>query len=563
MILKLRFLTVGLGAFALIASLLLSTGCKPKNQPAAFTAELIEIPGVQAVYTLRHPKLINAELEKFMTEVPEAALARMFLGGLTAYGYPEFSEIAPNSNIGIILLEIDGETFLTGSPTFIGFAKLKADGKIWTALTQSGLTLEQRGEWTWIANDSAAFDKLASGDAVTAHLDRPQDEELRLWVSVTPALLEAFKSRVMPALETKLADRPAEEREALVAYADVLWGYLAQLHSVGGSLDLNDQGIALSYSAQALPDTALGTLLRYPPGPEPKIAHSVSGDGLFNLVARQNMPASTEFFTALLDQLIAVDYPAVATALTTLKSGFLDLINAGDGGAVLTLDLTLPGDGAFPVPEIEIFAVYSGNYTEEIVGGYYRESTALTEKLTNAFMTVISAAMPEAPASTFTATLDEDALTLDGVRFGALTTTITTGEADPVRTVQYYGVANGSYLMATSEDFLRAKLPALLAGKAVANPVTIFFTGDEVAVGILQGARIVDLVVEALELDLTDADVQAQVSGFKDAYAAIDSPRLILSASQAQAKMTFSMPYKFISQSVRLDQFSPTAGNVP
>jgi|GEM_PF-7046391 len=554
MIMTPRLLTAAIGALALSASLFLSTGCKPKNQPAPFTAELTELPGVQAVYTLRHPKLINAELDKLMTEVPEAALARMFLGGLSAYGYPEFSEIAPGSNIGVALLEIDGETVLSDSPTLIGFVKLKADGKIWTALQQAGLTLEQRGEWTWVAKDPAAFDKLADASAVTAHISRPQDEELRVWARFTPALLDALKSRVIPALETKLADRSAEERQAIVAYADVLWGYVAQIHSGGGGLDLNDQGISLADSGQLLPDSELGTLFRHAPGPDPKIARSVPDDGLLTMVARQNAAASAKFFGDFLDRLIAVDFAPGAKALNTIKPSFLNLLNSGDGGAVLTMNMVMAKGEE--LPELDMFAVYSGDYTPEAVADYYRNSAVITEQFTNAFLTGISAAMPMAPASTFTASLNEDALTIDGVRFGALTTTTTTGDAEPVPTVQYYGVANGSYIIATSEDSLRAKLPAVLAKKAVANPVQIAFAGDEIAVGTIQGARIVDMVVEALQLDLSDADVQAQITGFKDGYAAAGAPRLTLSASQARAKMAISIPYKFISQSVRLSQLA-------
>jgi hypothetical protein len=553
-----RFLTVGFGALALTTTLFTFTGCKPKaasaTKPTAFTAELTELPGVQAVYTLRHPKLINADLEKLMTAVPEAALARMFLGQLTAYGYPEFTELAADTNLGVALLELDEAALAAAKPVFIGFAKLKQGGKIWNALQQSGLALETRGEWTWIARDAALFEQLKSGDAVTAHIARPQIEEIKVWGRATPGLLSALKARVMPALETKLAERPAEDRQALTAYVDVLWSYLAQIHSGDASIDLGDTGLTIAYSAQFLPDSALGTWLRYPHGPEPKIAASVPSDGLFNIVMRQNAPAQAEFFEGLFDALIAVDYPKVSSPLKAHKESFISLIKSSDGGAVVTMDMSMPVGGK--TPEISLFGVYAGHFTETQVFDYYRQSAAFTDRFTNALFTSMSSLTPMQPASSMKSKLSEDVLTIEGVRFGTFTTTITTGTQEPVTTVQHYGVADGNYIFASDEASLRAKLPAILSKQKVAKPVSIALTGDEALIGTVQGDRIVDMVVEGLKLDLSDADTQAQVNTLKQGFAAADSPRFAVSAAQAKGVFTFSIPYQFISQSVRLGQFA-------
>lgn len=553
-----RFLTVGLGALALTATLFTSVGCKPKaasaTEPAPFTAELTEIPGVQAVYTLRHPKLINADLEKLMAAVPETALARMFLGQLTAYGYPEFTELAADTNMGVALLELDEATLTAGKPSFIAFAKLKEGGKIWSALQQSGLALETRGEWTWISRDAALFAQLTSGDAVTAHIARPQTEEIKVWGRATPVLLTALKSKVMPAFEAKLADRPAEDRQALNAYADILWAYLAQIHSGGGSIDLGDTGLTIAYSAQFLPDSALGTWLRYPHGPEPKIAASVPGDGLFNIVLRQNAPAQARFFEGLFDALIAVDYPKVSVPLKAHKDTFISLIKSSDAGAVVTMDMTMPdGDKA---PEFSLFGVYAGHFTEAQLSDYYRQSAAFTDTFGNAFFTGMSSLAPMQPASSMKSSLNEDVATIEGVRFGTFTTTITTGTQEPVVTVQYYGVANGNYIFATKEADLRAKLPAIVSKKKVATPVSIALTGDDALIGTVRGDRVVDMVVEGLKLDLSDADTRAQVNTLKGGFAAADSPRMVVSAAQAKGVFTLSIPYQFISQSVRLGQFA-------
>lgn len=553
-----RFLTVGFGALALTATLFTFTGCKPKaasaTEPAAFTAELTETPGVQAVYTIRHPKLINADLEKLMNAVPEAALARMFFGQLTAYGYPEFTELAAGTNIGIALLSLDETTLAAAEPVFIGFAKLKQGGKIWSALEQSGLVLETRGEWTWIARDAALFEQLKSADAVTAHIARPQTEEIKVWGRATPVLLSALKSRVMPALEAKLAENPAEDRQALTAYADVLWGYLSQIHSGGASIDLGDTGLAIAYSVQFLPDSAIGTWLRYPHGPAPKIAASVPSDGLFNIVMRQNAPAQAEFFEGLFDALIAVDYPKVSSPLKAHKDSFISLIKSSDGGTVVTMDMSMP-DGA-KAPDLSLFGVYAGQFTEAQVADYYRQSAALTDTFTNAILTGMSSLNPMQPAISMKSELKEDVLTIEGVRFGTFTSTITSGTEEPVTTVQHYGVADGNYIFATDEAALRAKLPAILSKKKVAKPVSIALTGDDALIGTVQGDRLVDMIVEGMKLDLSDADTQAQVNTLKEGFAAADAPRFVVSAAQAKGVFTLNIPYQFVSQSVRLGQFA-------
>jgi hypothetical protein len=552
-----------MGALTLSTSLLLSPGCKPKPNTAAsqtalapFTAKLTEIEGVQAIYTLRHPKLILADLDKLMAEVPEASLARMFLGQLTPYGYPEFSEIAAGSNVGVVMLEVTPEEIETGSPTLVGFAKLKENGKIWTALVQSGLAVEKRGEWTLIAQDASSFAKIKVPAAITAHLDQPQTEEVRAWGRVSPALLAKAKTAVFSKLETSLASRSAAEQKAIAAYADVVWGYLSQIHSLGGFLDLNDQGIAFGYSGQFQPESSLGVLLRHAPGPEPKIAKSVPADGLMSVVIRQNIPAQMTFVNGLFDALIAVDYPAGAEALRTAKAGYLSLTKNGDGGAVMTMSMNLPK--GTQAPEVTMFGVNSGNFAEADVLAGYKATADLSQKFTTAILASVSSLAPGSPKPEVRQQLTENALTIDGTRFGSLiTTTKVSGEDElTTSTTQYFGVVGGNLVYATSEAALREKLPALGSKRDVPNPVKLSFANDEIMVMALNGEKIVDMVVASAGVDLTDADIQAQIQTLKQGYASADPVKMTVSGSQAKAAINIFVPYKFISQSTRLGQFA-------
>lgn len=556
-----RFVCVTAGALALVSPLPFLTGCGPKekaaSQPAPFTGELTEIKGVQAIYTLRHPKLINADLEKLIAAVPEAALARMFLGQLAAYGYPEFSEIEPGSNLGVVLLDDGAATVISGQPTFVGFAKLRPDGKIAKALGAAGLVLEQRGEWTWIARDAAAFAQVVAPDAITAHIARPQTEEIRFWGRLGPALLAELKSRVMGAIETQLADLPSSDRAAVAAYADVLWGYVAQIHSAGGSLDLNDQGVALAYSAQFQPDTALGVLLRHPPGVDPQINRSVPADGLFNLVLRNNPDAQSTFFKEAFAALLAVDHAQGREMLAAVQPGFMALIEAGKRGAVATIDMELPAAGQ-AAPGVDVFLVYDGDFQRETVNDYYRQTAVFSDRFSNALLSGIASLAP-AGAATMPSIKTEfrDAqTTIAGVPFGAVTTTTVTEGAPPVVSTQYYGVADGLLIMGTDADRLAARLPAVLAREAVANPVSIPLGADDLLVGELRGERIVDMVVASAGANLADPDVQAQIKSLKEGYAAATPPRFTATVAQARLGLVFTLPYPFIAQSARLGQFA-------
>lgn len=558
-----RLLLTGLSALTLVASFTFTTGCRPKAggkaQPEPFTAKLTEIDGVQAVYTLRHPKLINAEIENLMTAVPEAAMARMFLGQLSAFGYPEFSEFAADTNIGIAMLEMSADDIAANKPVFVAVAKLKEGGKIWNVLKQSGITVEKKGEWVWLSKEAGAIAKVKNPDALIAHISQAQTEEVRLWGRVSPALLTAAKAAFFPQLEAKIASLPATEQKAALAYADVLWGYLAQLHSGGGALDLNERGIGFSYYGQFLPDTATGTLLRYALPASPKITESVPADGLISAVIRQNIPGQITFVNGVIDALLAVDYPAGAETLKAAKTAYIALSEHSDGGSVVSLNMSFP-KGPMQQPEIDMIGVNTGKFTEAEIFAAYKNTLSLSEKFTGAMLQMTALITPTAaPAPTISQTLNENALTIDGVKFGAITTTTVIPVGDEKQTsvtTQYYGVTGGNLVFGSNEASLRAKLPAIAAKRAVANPIKLVLTGDEFGAMVIHGEKIVDTVVTAAALDTTDADIQAQIKSLKDGYTAAEPVKGTVRIGQAQMSVAVFIPYSFVTQSLRLAMFA-------
>ena len=555
-------LLLGLSALALAAPLFTASGCKPKvkSTPAPFTAQLTELEGVQAVYTLRHPKLIIADLDKLMAEVPEAALLRMGLGQLTPFGYPEFSELTAGANIGVALLQSPMADWQAGKFTLIGFAQLKEGGKIWTALTKQGLTLQQHGAWTWIAKDPASFAQIKAPDALTAFIARPQTEELRTWGRLTPSLLASLHEQLWPKLQAKLKERPADEQKALLAYAEIAWSYLGQLHSGTSGLGLTDHGITLSGSAQFLPDSALGTLLRYPAAAAPvAAAQSLPDDALISLVARGNTTGQLAFIDGLLDALIAVDYPAMAEPLKRSKASYHTLHENSTAGMIASIDVPSLGGKEKPSTPVKMLGLVTGEFTEAQVAAYYRDSVEVSNKLTNAALSALSTLNPTAPLPETHQQLTDNALTIDGIRFGTLVTTskIKVAGSDQTTTVTvFYGVVDGNLVYATDEATLRAKLPGLHAGKPVPDGVKLAPQGDEVALVAVHGGKIVQMVADSAQLDQKDADIAAQIKTLKDGYAAAGPVLMSASASQAQATMSLTIPYKFIAQSVKLGQFA-------
>jgi len=479
------------------------------------------------------------------------------MGNLAAFGYPEFSELAANTNIGVAMLDVTEAEIQEGKPTVVGFAKLKEGGKIWSFLTQAGFAFQKQGEWVLISKDPAAFAKIKDPAAIIAQIEKPQDQEVLVWGRVSPALLATAKQTLLPQLDAKLASRTPEEKKVILAYVDVLWGYLAQLHSAGGSFDLNDQGISIAYNGQFLPDSATGRFLRRDLGASPQIAESIPADGMMSALARQNMPGQIEFVNDLLDALIAVDYAPGASALKAAKSAFASLVENNHGGAAISLSMSFPSDGQ--QPEVDMFGVYTGAFTEAQISKAYQDTFDLSNKFTGIVLQAAASLSPDAVTPTVEQTLNENVFTIDGIRFGSIVTTtkITIGGEEQITTApQYYGVVGGNLVIASNEAALRAKLPAIIAKRKVDNPIKLTLKDDQMMAFAVHGENIVDAVLTSLNLDRNDPDIQAQIKSLKDGYAAADPVKATMNGSQAKASVVTSIPYKFIAQSIRLGQFA-------
>jgi len=329
---------------ASIAALLL-LACLP-TLPAApagpepFTGQLTEVPGVQAVVSIRHPKLLNQDLEKLMAGVPEAAMLRAVLMRAEAFGYPEFSEIAAGSNVGVAFTPLfDGPAGVArADPKFILFVKLNTRGNLWNLLTKAEhLAHTRHGDWTLFAKSQADFSRLASPDAVIAQLDKPQAEDIRAWFRATPGLVEQVKAKIREALKPKLETLPEAKRKAALAYLDSICALVSQLHSIDAGLTLGDKGISLTGSYQFYPGSPIGNALSYPPGPRPAVADFVRGDALVAFAARYNPAAQRDLMDQVLDMLIAVDYPPLAEKLRSFRTDYLAIGDSVDGGAAGTI----------------------------------------------------------------------------------------------------------------------------------------------------------------------------------------------------------------------------------
>ncbi|MEN9840828.1 MAG: hypothetical protein RL376_628 [Verrucomicrobiota bacterium] len=553
-----RPLLLGFGCVALGIALLFGTACKPKaraqvSTPLPFTGQLLELEGVQAVYSLRHPKLILGDLDKLMAAVPEAGMLRMVLPQLTPYGYPEFSELALEANIGVALLALDPAELKAPKPTFVGFAQLKPDGKIAKALLQAGLVLEVRGEWTWIAKDASAFAKIKSPDTLLSYVNRPQTAELLAWGRATPALLNRAKELLWPKLEAQLVKRAPAEQKAAAAYYDILWSYLAQLHSGGAALDFNEQGIALEYSAQFLPDSAIGTLARYPVGPTPQVAAFVSADAFMSGVVRQNMTGLNAFVGGFLDEVSAVNFPPLADDLQLLKASYFAYADQTDGGAVITLDMAVPE--AKKPPVLSMFAVQTGDFTPATVNALYRDSIGFSKRFNRGLFSALAVLAPASPLPEIKQELKENALTVDGLSFGTVTTT-TTLDGQTSTQIQYYGVVDGNLVYGVNEDTLRQKLPALRVAKPLPDAVPASFQESEMLIASISGAKIVDMVGNTVGANLADPDVSARLASLKKGYTQAGPVRMTVSTRQAEIGAKIFIPYGFIAQSVQLGQFA-------
>jgi hypothetical protein len=547
-----------LSAVFLAAAMLMPLACHkaaaPVEVPEPFTGQLPEVDGVQAIVSLRHPKLVNDDLGKLMAGVPETALARMMLSQYAAFGYPDFTEITAGSNIGVALLSLSAADLKAKNTVAIGFAKLKEGGKLWGLLVAQGMVMQKHGDWVLIAKDDASLAKLKSPDAVAAYLEQPQAEDLRLWGRLTPEFLAGIKDQVATGIDGDGNTLSAEQKKAAHAYCDVLFTLLGEIHSADISLAFADEGIHLDYGLQALPDTPLGIYLRYKPSPAPAIASYFSGDSLAAMSFHNNPQAVVVLFDSILDPLIAVDYPPAAGPLKDFKTSVDAQMALNSGQGVAAFDLAVgPKDGRDQVQPEFVF-VNSGTFTPESVRNYLKSTRAVTDEFTQ-LMQAQGKKTPGVNVSTTIAPYVENAVTIQGCVFDSWTTTVAmNGKTLSTRT-DFGGVVDGSLVMASSEDALKARVPALLAKVALPDALPVPAIPGEVGHGQINGGKLVDLMVAAAKLDLTDSDTKAQVDGLKAAYGTDAPVSFSVIFGQAKVSENTVVPYKFIEGTIHLGQY--------
>jgi hypothetical protein len=189
------------------------------------------------------------------------------------------------------------------------------------------------------------------------------------------------------------------------------------------------------------------------------------------------------------------------------------------------------------------------------VNALYRDGIALGKQFNHALFSALAALAPNAPMPELEQELKENALTVDGVTFGSVTTTSTL-KGQTSTQLQYYGVVDGNLVYATSEGALREKLPALRARKPLPDSVPSSFQDGDVLVATITGSKIVDMVGSGLRLNLADPDVTGRIASLKKAYTDGGPVRMTVNARQAEVVATVTIPYPFIAQSVQLGQFA-------
>ena len=564
---NLRLLATATACALALATAFLAASCSKTPAPEAFTAQLDNIDGAMAFYSLQHPKLISQGVNKLIAEVPDAAPLNMVLalyGG--QLGYPEFTEIAAGTNIGIYqpVMSLD-ELKHGAAPAFILFVKLKENGKIWNLLVrQRHLKTQKQGDWTMFAKSTADFDAVKNPDAIIARLSTPQAETLRAWLCLDGETAAAYKTLITDAIANALdhGALPDAEKTAFAAYARALLGdILDSTHSGNITLNLGDTGATLAYGAQFKPDTPIGIFNRYRSGATPDIASYITNDALLTATFRYTPKAGKDLSDHMLDLLLKVDYPPISDPLAKFHKDFSLFWEQMDGCGAMTFTQNF-GTTNPRMPYADTFVAYSGKFDRQTSRQYMQFTVDLAQKLATNMLDLISKRLAGIRAENLpriSITGSTDALTVAGVNFDAMTMNITGGAKDihiPAQTT-YFGVANGNFISASNEATLQKRLPALLAKKvqpgniAAANPLRPY---DIMSMSV-NGAALTDMACSAARIDQTDTDAQATIADIKDSYQQSGPARLAIEARQAALTLKVDIPYKFISASVKLARY--------
>ncbi len=528
--------------------------------PEPFMGELTEVDGVQAILSIRHPAQVNEDLKKLMAAVPEASLLRLALFRLSPFGYPGFSEVAPGSNVGAVILRVSAEDYRWKSVGIVGFAKIADGGKLSELIEQGHLAHLKHGDWVMFAKSYADLLRLGPPDGVIAYLEKPQADDVRFWGRVSPELLAGFKGAIARAVKLGLAQQSMERRKAFLGYLGAAYSLASQVHSIGLSLNLTDDALKLVFDFQFLPDSPIGIYLRYTPGPAPAVAQYVSANSLVTFAGRPNVVALAGLANSLMDSVIRVDYPPAAAQLKEFKDAYLACLSASDGGLVGTVDMAPGTQDGRTGPQKETFLVMPSHFTREVARRY-------THGIQGAVMkAMLASKMPVAMASPasvqpvvnfdFRYACHQDAATVDGIPFDVSYVSRLENGREISRKAQYVGVVGGDLVMADSEKSLRDHVPALIAKVPLADGIRAPLDGKEQAWVVFNEGKIVDLVVSGARLNMADADAKAAVDSLKAEFVAAGPVTAAGSAGQARMTLTISVPYKSVESGVHFAQWA-------
>lgn len=550
------------------AAVFFTAACSKKTEPEAFTAQLEDVEGAMFFYSMQHPKLISQGLNSLIAEIPEASYARVLLetyGG--RFGYPEFTEIATGSNIGVILPAASLSQMKQGRTPPVVFIKLKEGGKIWNMFTmQLGMRAKKHGEWTMFAPKDEAFATVTNPDAVIARLNVPQPENLRIWARLNGETVDIYKTLLDDVIAEALnkSALPEAEKTAFETYARVLIGeILTATHNGHASVHLANDGLRITCGVQFKPDTPIGTFLRYRSDAKPAVARYVANDSLLSASIRYTPKAGKELSDYITNRLLTVDYPPVSGPLAKLSKDYLDANywEKMDGCGAMTMDMEMDLDNPkAPKSKADTFVAYSGKFDAQAMK-QMQAGFEFAQQLVGHLLTVARSQNSASSVPRISLSTESNAATVEGSSFDAMVINISGAGMDMPSQKTYYGIPGGNLVTASSEEILKKRLPSLLAKKTLpenvgeANPLQPY----DIMSMTVSGGAVVDLVCKTSKIDLSDADRQAAFASIKEMYKQTRPARCVVEARQADCTYKVDIPYKFVSASVKLGQYTYAA----
>jgi hypothetical protein len=527
------------------------------GRAAADSLAAVDSDGVELVLSIRHPKLLNADVERLMAAIPEAASLRMALMGASVYGYPEFSDIEPGSNVGVAFGDLLGtDRKLPRTGTFIvGFAKLKEGGKIWNLLLSKDLKLRKVGDWTLIAKSADVFARIGKPQGVTALLEKPHPEDVRLWLRTSPVMLEGLRQKALQAFRTQNPGASEADSKEVGAEAEAVKSLLSQVRTVVLDASFGDKALTIRLSAESEPGSPLGRLLSSEPGPSPAVAAFVSGDALMTAFQRFNQKALADYAGYALDTLIAPLDKTRAAKGREAKATLLAALAAADGGAVAVVNLRVNPKAVSPKVTAEYFSVESGHFDRDLE----RRRIALAQGIERNVVWTPPVMMSSGRAHVETS-VAFDATSILGTSFDRMTSVSLIGKTKVSESVRYLGIVGGLGVSASNEETLRARLPALIARRELPDALAAPVVPGEWMRFQLNGDKLVDTTVAVAELDPTDPDVKAAIGQFKAEYDKGGPAVFTICLGDDRAVSSASIPYSFLQATFHMGVYAHGKG---